>query len=54
LKFSNIIYNLSKLEKYKISNKELNYALNLALKKALEIKEIMKKPTLNTYKTSTL
>jgi hypothetical protein len=43
MKFSNIIYNLSKLEKYKISSKELNNALSLALEKVLEIKELIKK-----------
>ena len=37
-----------------ISSKELNDALNLALEKALEIKEVMKKTILNTYKASTL
>ncbi|MCG2882902.1 MAG: hypothetical protein L7G81_01175, partial [Candidatus Nanopusillus sp.] len=37
-----------------ISSKELNDALNLALEKALEIKDLMKKSILNEYRASNI
>jgi hypothetical protein len=50
-------YNLSiflNLNKYEISSKELNDALNLELENVLNIKEVMKTTILNIYKAITL